>query len=176
MSKRIISNYVPLDKSQQSTRDFDCGKEPINNYLKQFAHRNMALNLSRTFVLPYSLPSDTKKSRIAAFYTLANLSISREEIPPDNHLPRYPVPVILIAQLGVDKKFQGSGIGKKSLITALRQAWSIAVKPQGIPSYAVVLDVLDENAMKFYGSFDFFTPLPGKSNRLFVSIKSLEGI
>lgn len=98
----------------------------------------------------------------------------REALPDPSHLPRYPVPIILLAQLGIDKRLHRQGLGAKKLAHALRHAYQIASNPKGLPAMGVVLDVLDHEAMAFYQSFDFFLPLTDKPMKLFAPMASLE--
>ena len=46
---------------------------------------------------PLVLSHQTGKSHVAAYYTLAHQTLGREELPDPSRLPRYPVPVILLA-------------------------------------------------------------------------------
>lgn len=171
-----ITEFVPLDPKAVNVKSFDCGKESINTYLRRYAAKNMALNLNRTFVLPYTLDKNSEKSHVAAYYTLAHQTLIREELPDPSRLPRYPVPVILLAQLGIDERFHRQGLGAKTLVHALRHAYQIASNPKGIPAMGVVLDVLDQDALAFYRSFDFFLPLTDNPMKLFVPIASLESL
>ena len=100
----LIVDFLPLDPRTINVRTFDCGKEAINMYLHRYAAKNMALNLNRTFVLPYTAEDNSEKSQVAAYYTLAHQTLVREELPDPSRLPRYPVPVILLAQLGIDQR------------------------------------------------------------------------
>lgn len=139
----------------------------------------MALNLNRTFVLPYTPEAYTgkespEKSHVAAYYTLAHQTLVREELPDPSQLPRYPIPVILLAQLGIDRRFHRQGLGAKTLVHVLRHAFQIASNPNGIPALGIVLDVLDQEALAFYRSFDFFLPLTDNPMKLFVPMGSLE--
>ena len=168
------AEFLPLDPSAVDVRSFDCGKDAINAYLRRHAAKNMALNLNRTFVLPYAPDERARKLHVAAYYTLAHQTLAHEELPDPSRLPRYPVPVILLAQLGVDRRFQGQGLGAKTLVWALRHACQIAGNPDGIPAMGVVLDVLDQDALAFYQSFEFFLPLTDNPGRLFVPMASLE--
>lgn len=172
------AEFLPLDTKAVNVRSFDCGKSAINSYLHRYAAKNMALNLNRTFVLPYmpdSCPDaeDSEKLHIAAFYTLAYQTLVREALPDPSRLPRYPVPVILLAQLGIDRRFQRQGLGSKTLVHALRHAHQIASNPKGIPALGIVLDVLDQEALRFYQSFDFFLPLTETPMKLFVPMASV---
>ena len=170
------TEFLPLDPSAINVKSFDCGKDAINTYLRRYAAKNMALNLNRTFVLPY-IPkalAPKKKSHVAAYYTLAHQTLVREELPDPSRLPRYAVPVILLAQLGIDRRFHRQGLGAKTLVHALRHAYQIASNPNGIAALGIVLDVLDQDALAFYRSFDFFLPLTDNPMKLFVPMASLE--
>lgn len=168
--------FLPLDVRSVNVKQFDCGKSSINTYLRRYAAKNMTLNLNRTFVLPSPDTQGSTKQRIAAYYTLAHQTVARADIPVHYRLPRYPVPVILLAQLAVDLNFHGQGLGAKTLVHALRRAFRISTSPNGIPSAGVVLDVLDQDALEFYGHFDFFAPMLDKPMKLFVPMKSLASL
>ena len=56
------AEFLPLDTKAVDVKSFDCGKEPINTYLRRYAAKNMALNLNRTFVLPDSGDGTSEKS------------------------------------------------------------------------------------------------------------------
>lgn len=173
------TEFLPLDPSAINVKSFDCGKDAINTYLRRYAAKNMALNLNRTFVLPY-IPEDlapkegSGKSHVAAYYTLAHQTLVREELPDPSRLPRYPAPLILLAQLGIDRQFHRQGLGAKTLVHALRHAYQIASNPNGIPALGIVLDVLDQDALSFYQSFDFFLSLTDNPMKLFVPMASLQ--
>ena len=169
-----IVEFSSLDPRTINVKTFDCGKEAINVYLRRYAAKNMALNLNRTFVLPYTIGNTSEKPEVAAYYTLAHQTLVREELPDPSRLPRYPVPVILLAQLGIDQRFHRRGLGAKTPVYALRHAYQIASNPKGLPAMGVVLDVLDHDALAFYQSFDFFLPLTDKPMKLFVPMASLE--
>ena len=166
--------FLPLDPCTINVRTFDCGKEAINVYLRRYAAKNMALNLNRTFVLPYTTEDNSEKSQVATYYTLAHQTLVREELPDPSRLPRYPLPVILLAQLGIDQRLHGQGLGAKTLVYALRHAYQIASNPKGLPAMGAVLDVLDQNALAFYQSFEFFLPLADDPTKLFVPMASLK--
>ncbi len=168
------AEFLPLDPRAINVKTFNCGKNAINTYLRRFAAKNMALNLNRTFVLPYTTEDSAEKPQVAAYYTLAQQTLVREALPDPSRLPRYPVPVILLAQLGIDQRFHRQGLGAKTLVYALRHAYQIASNPKALPAMGVVLDVLDQDALAFYQSFEFFLPLTDNPMKLFVPMASLE--
>lgn len=144
----------------------------MNHYLERYAIKNMALGLNSTWVLAVDQPP---KAPIASYYTLASATIHREQIPSvTSKLPGYPVPVVLLARLAVAKQFQRSGLGAKSLASALRHA--VQLSDQGLPAFGLVLDVLDNDALSFYQKFEIFQPLSDNPMRLFVVMDTLRQI
>jgi len=170
----IQQDFVALDPSHFDVKAFDCGKPDMNSYLARFAAKNMGLKLSMTWVLPGDELVMGEKTPIAAYYTLATCTVSREEIPTDERLPGYPVPVVLLARLAVDHRFQGQRVGEKTLVSALRH--SVTLTERGLPAMGLILDVLDDDALAFYQRFDLFQPFTDDPMRLFVPMKVVEQI
>jgi len=171
----LSQGFVQADKTQHNLKSFDCGKPGMNEYLARFALRNMHLGLNNTWVLPIINNEDSDgKANIAAYYTLASSTVTREEIPTDKNLPGYPVPVVLLARLAVDQQFTKQGLGEKTLITALRKAAELT--DAGLPAHCLILDVLDQDAQNYYQRFDMFTPFTDDPMRLFVPIQVVKQI
>lgn len=91
---------------------------------------------------------------ICAFYTVTISAIERETLPQKlaKKLPRYPIPVYVLAQLAVDKSFQGQSLGKIALINSLEYIWNVN---QHMSAYAVVVDCLNDDAQAFYSKYGF---------------------
>ncbi len=170
----IQQEFVALNPSHFDVKTFDCGKPDMNTYLARFAAKNMGLKLSMTWVLPGDDMVVGKKTPIAAYYTLASCTVTRGEIPTDERLPGYPVPVVLLARLAVDHRSQGRRIGEKTLVSALRH--SVTLTERGLPVMGLILDVLDEDALAFYQRFDLFQPFNGNPMRLLVPMRVMEEI
>lgn len=98
-----LKSPVPLDKSHD-TGSFNCGVEPLNEFLHKYALTNRQNRSARTYVA-------MRGSGIAGYYTLANGSVSRAEAPVRvvKGLGNYPVPVTLLARLAVDISEKGKG-------------------------------------------------------------------
>ena len=169
----LCQSFVPINKTEHLIKSFDCGKPEMNLFLSRFAIKHAKLGLSRTLVLPEvsTLPS---KTPIAAYYTLAAATVSQQRIPVEHSLPRYPLPVALLARLAVDLQYQGKRLGEKTLIYALRHA--VRLCDEGLPAVGLILDVLDEDALRFYQRFDFFHCFTDDPMRLFVSMNVLRKI
>ena len=117
-------------------------------------------------VLTTQAESDTKKALIAAYYTLASSTVGRGQLPTDKALPAYPVPVVLLARLAVNRYFQKQGLGEKTLISALHQ--SVHLTDKGLAALGVVLDVLDENVLGFYQQIEVLQAFTDNPMQLFV--------
>lgn len=161
-------SFAALDIKQHDVKSFNCGKPAMNDFLSKHASKHTQLGLSKTYVLCSA--SQVEKSKVAAYFTLASAEVSREEIPSVS-LPRYPIPVVLLARLAVDQDFQGLGLGAKSLVYALRQAYGLV--SNGLPAHGLILDVFDKDALGFYQAFDTFEPFTLDPMRLFVSMKTI---
>jgi GNAT superfamily N-acetyltransferase len=147
------ARFVELDKAQHDRASFNCGVQELNDFIRRSAARHREAGVSKTMVLPAKAPTG-EKAAICAYYTLSHTQIERETLPPAfaKKLPRYPVPVMLIAQLAVHEDAQGQGLGKVTLIRALRHCLEINAH---LPSYAVVVDALDEGVQGFYEQYGF---------------------
>lgn len=146
--------FVELNKSTHDRESFECGEDELNIFIRQFAAKHMQAGISRTMVLPATMLLPNNKLPICSFYTVAPSSISREILPSNlaKKLPHYPVPVFLLAQLAVNSKHQGNGLGKVSLIKALEYLWQVN---KYLTAYAVVVDCLNETAEQFYTKYGF---------------------
>lgn len=147
----------------------------MNQFLSRYADKNRKLGISSTWVLSEQQPPETVfKAVIKAYYTLAFSTVDREQIPTDKGLPAYPVPMILLARLAVNRAFQRQNLGTKTLVSALRQC--VNVTDNSLPVLGVVLDVLDNDALSFYQKFKLFQPFTDDPMRLFVSMNVLRQI
>ena len=157
--------FADLDPALHDVKDFDCGKDALNTFLARFAAKHARLGISSTWVLPEV--GGTSKAPITAFFTLAGHTITRGELPaPQQSLPRFQLPVVLIAQLAVSKAYVRQGLGEKTLVTALRK--SVELTDVGLPAIGIFLDVIDDDALGFYEQFGAFEPFTNKPMRLFM--------
>lgn len=146
--------FVELDKGIHDRASFDCGETELNLFIQTQASKHMQAGISRTMVLPASNPLPNQKIPICAFYSIAPGSICRDTLPKAlvKKLPRYPIPVFLIAQLAVHREFQGEGLGKICLVNALKYLWEINAHMR---VYAIIVDCLTDAPEKFYAKYGF---------------------
>ncbi len=148
------NTFVELDKATHDRASFDCGEEKLNTFLQTQAAKHMEVGVSRTMLLPASVPLPDGKYPICAFYTTAPSSISRKTLPEAlaKKLPHYPVPVFLLAQLAVHSEYQDQGLGKITLIKALEYLFEVNTHMR---AYAIIVDCLNNNAEQFYLKYGF---------------------
>lgn len=174
MTLRIA--FVELDKALHDRSSFDCGEKELNTFLITQASKHMSVRISKTMVLADHSDIIDKKSSICAFYTVTPCSIKRESLPAKlaKKLPHYPVPVFLIAQLAINKKCQGKGFGKITLIKALEYLWHVNSQ---MTAYAIIVDYLSDNVMAFYKNYGFeiLGEFNGKT-RMYMPMKILENL
>lgn len=167
-------SFKELNKSVHDRASFDCGEEELDKFIKTQAVKHMKAGISRTMVLPAKVALPNQKYPICSFYSITPGSISRETLPVNmaKKLPHYPVPVFLLAQLAVHKKFHGKGLGKITLIKSFEYLWEIN---SYMPAYAVVVDCLTESAQGFYAKFGFEILCTYNHRiRMFLPMKTIE--
>ncbi len=157
---------VPLSTAH-NRNDFDCGNAMLNNYLRQQARQDVKRNLAACFVLP------DDANNIKGFYTLSNAGIQKDLLPEDlkKKLPLSYInlPATLLGRLAVNKVFSRQGIGELILIDALKRSYYTSL--QNIASMAVVVDPVDDNAVKFYQKYGFTLLLD--SGKMFIPMKTI---
>ncbi len=152
---------------QHRLEGFDCGREELNRYLLRYAAQNQQAGAAQTYV---GLAGET----VVGFHTLAVGHVTREEAPErlTKGLARHPVPIMLLARLAVDHRWQGQEVGKALLRDAMLRTLQ-AADIAGIRALAV--HAKDEAARNFYEKFDF-TPSPTDPMHLFVLLKDVRRI
>lgn len=154
----------PLEDGHD-TSSFDCGVEALNTFLKRYAGQTQKREGARTYVV-----LDAK--RIVAYYTIVFGGIDWQDAPEHvrKGLGKYPIPIMMLGRLGVDKGYAGKGLGNSLLLDALHRALA-ASEIAGLR--AVVVDAKDDAAKRFYEKRGF-RAWPADANRLFVTIPELK--
>ena len=166
------SNLVFETLSSHHDREgFDCGKAPLNDFLKRVARQNADRNIGVTTVV---LP-ESGSSKILGYYTLVVRTVSREivstDMPGGRRLPSGEIGVVLLGRLATATEAQGQGVGKFLLLRAISKV-EIASREMGI--YGLVLDALDDEARSWYLSLKFgFKELSDSPNHLCLPIDTI---
>ena len=147
---------------------FSCGNEQLDRYLHLVATQDKKKNIA----IPYVI-FDRDRQTIIGYYTLSMSSINLEQLPAQitKKLPKYPiVGVTLIGRLAVSSDYKGSGWGKLLIMDALHRSLAAS---KATASFAVVVDAIDDAAVRFYQRFDF-QPFPDSSTKLFRMMTNIE--
>jgi GNAT superfamily N-acetyltransferase len=139
----LLDSIPIVNTTSEQRKQFDCGIHVLNDFLKRHSEPNHLKGLGKTFALLI-------EEKIIGYYTVS-MSSTLEFINLSNFhqkkLPKYPIPVALLARLAVSKDRQKQGFGKWLLIDAIRRIFNTT---QDIGAYAIVVDAKDESAKKFY--------------------------
>lgn len=151
-----------LDKNKHNRKQFDCGVEALNQYLKQTARQHDDIDLSRCFVLT----SESNDKVILGFYSLSVCYIRWDELP-EKQQKKYPkngISGALIARLAMNKEDQKKGYGAFLLIDAITK---IITSGTDVPHPVIIVDAKDDQAKAFYLTFGFEEIAPS-SQRLYM--------
>ncbi len=94
----------PLTGSHKR-QDFDCGRQELNDWLRQVARQHQEKGLSKTFVATREETPD----RICAYYALTLAELENHHLPEAwrKKLPRR-IPGVRLGRLAVDRQYQGT--------------------------------------------------------------------
>lgn len=143
---------------------FDCGREELNRFLHQHALQNQQSGGAQTYV-------GVVDQTIVGYYALAVGSAEQEAAPErvKKGLAKHAIPIMLLARLAADRRWQKQGIGAALLRDATLRTLQ-AAEIAGIR--ALVVHAKDEAAKGFYERFDF-VPSPTDPFHLFILLKDL---
>jgi GNAT superfamily N-acetyltransferase len=161
-----MAEYSPIAllESAHDRSQFDCGIEPLNVYLKQFALQNQKKGIVRNYVT-------CRGMRVVGYYSLAYGSVAQTDAPPalTKGIGKYPVPVMILARLAVDLREKGQGLGKallKNAVLRTLQAADIA----GLK--AIFVQAKNSEVKQFYEKHGFI-PSPQDPMHLFFPLDPL---
>lgn len=128
---------------------FDCGRQELNDWLRQVARQHQAKGLSKTFVAV----RENEPARICAYYALTLAELENRHLPDlwRKKLPRR-IPGVRLGRLAVDSQYHGKGLGELLLVDALTRARRIYDEAGGI---GLFVDAIDEQAARYYRRFGF---------------------
>ena len=106
-----------------------------------------------------------------SYYTLAAVCVTPEDASPrvQKSGGLHQIPVIVLARLGVDKRVQREGIGKKLVRDALSQS---AAAADIISARAILVHMKRPELRGYYEAFDF-EPSPVSDSQMLLLMKDL---
>jgi ribosomal protein S18 acetylase RimI-like enzyme len=142
---------------------FCCGNDRIDKYFRETVRQDVKRGYVKCFVA-----IEVETDRLAGFYTLTSNSVPLTQIPDElkRKMPRYPsVPAVLIGWLGRHIDFRGRGLGEALMLDAIK-----AIATAVVGSHAIIVDAIDDNAMKFYRAYGFVSISPDSPRRMYVPV------
>ena len=164
-----MSRYSPVDllTERHETDEFDCGSDAQTDWLRKHALQAHHAGTSRVYVVTLA-----GARRVVGYHALAAASVEREDTPArvKRGTGRHPIPVILLARLGVDVTEQRRGLGAALVKDALQRA---AAAGHEIGVRAVPIHAEREAARDFYLHLAEFEPSPTDPLHLYLLMKDL---
>jgi GNAT superfamily N-acetyltransferase len=161
-----LTPLTPVEKLTAAHRveAFRSGKHSLDLFLRRHALKNQEADSSQTYVV-------RRGEAVAGYYSLTVGSVEREEAPPAvaEGMPPYPIPVVLLARLAVDRTEQGRGLGRALLKDALLRA---AAAAEIVGAKAVLVHALDPEARAFYQRYGF-EEFPAGSLQLMLTLAEI---
>lgn len=157
-----------LDKTH-NRKIFECEELQLTHYIRKQVSQDVKKRLAICFVA-----TDIVKN-VIGYYTLSSESLGREQIP-DKYIKKVPqnynAPVILLGRLARDITAKGTRLGEHLLLDALFRAFTLS--EESIGAMAVVVDPINEFAVKFYKKYGF-EQLPD-SEKMFLPMNTIRQI
>lgn len=146
-------------------KNFDCGKPPLDTWLKQRALSNHQKGFTSVIVAQ-------EQQCVIGYYGLAPTAVASNLFPRSIRTgqPPDPLPCILLGRLAVDATAKGQGLGTALLLHALRRS----VKAVGlIGGRAILVTAIDEDAAAYWKRRGFH-PTQDDKLMLFMGMDEVE--
>lgn len=137
----------PISRDHE-TDAFDCASDAQTTWLRRHALQAHRSDTAKVYVV---CRSGTRI--VVGYYALAAGSVGHEDAPPRiaKGIGRYPVPVVILTRLGVDRGEQGKGLGSALVRDAFLQTASIA---EQVGVRALLIHAETPEAKAFYQRID----------------------
>jgi len=131
-----------------NTAGFESGEASLDRYLADRALTNHVTDLARCYVCV-----DSDGTKVVGYYTLSAVAVEHASLPgPARRNAPDPVPAVLLGRLAVDRKAQGSGLGRllvrDATLSTLAAADRIGVR-------LLIVHALHQQAAAFYSTLGF---------------------
>jgi GNAT superfamily N-acetyltransferase len=161
-----VTNPLRIEKLHRAhaVEEFTCGQPELDRFLIRHALQAQQMSSSQTYI---GLSGET----VIGYYTIVAGEVRCAEAPERvvKHMPRHPVPLLVLARLAVHSEWQGRGVGAGLLLNALGRTLNVA---DIVGVRALAVHAKDDSAAAFYLHFGF-APSPTDSRHLFMLIKDI---
>lgn len=165
-----MSRYGPVEPltPDHDRSTFDCGSPDQTSWLRRHALQAQQADTARVYAV-----CRVGEHEVVGYYALAAGSVQPEAAAPRlaSGTGRYPIPVVILARLGVDLTEQGHGLGTALVRDALLQTASVANR---IGVRAFLIHAESPEAAAFYSRIDpAFEPSPTDPLHLVLLMKNI---
>lgn len=161
--------FSPVERisARHETSDFDCGSDAQSAWLRRYALQADRADSTRGWVM-----TQTGDSRVVAYYAMSAGSVEHASAPARvrKAMPRYPIPVIILTRLGVDRSVQGFGLGRALVRDMLLRVVNAA---DTIGARALLIHRESANARDSYLHIADFEPSPTDPLHLYLLLIDL---
>ena len=161
--------YSPVVRisGRHDTAHFECGSDTQSEWLRRFALQSDRMDSTRVWVITL-----TDSPRVVAYYALSAGSVELSNAPARirKMMPRYPVPVVILTRLGVDRTEQGQGLGQELIRDMLMR---VTAAGEVIGARALLIHCEGASARDFYLHVADFEPSPTHPLHLFLLMSDL---
>jgi GNAT superfamily N-acetyltransferase len=149
-------------------KDFRCGKESLERYLRETAKGHLLKGVSVTWVLVEL--GDDVPIPVLGYFTLTTVLADAANWPGvAKGLPATPVPLVLLGCMAVALDWQGKGLARLLLAAARKIA---TASMHGTGGIGLAVDAADVELVGFYEKYGFVR-IGDDSLRLFLPLSSL---
>lgn len=134
-------------RAEHRCDEFNCGEPILDEWLKRRAMANQLSGATQTFVVA------DERGRVMGYYALATGAVALEATAAAQGSTRAePIPVVVLAPLGVDRRARGIKLGGALLRDALGRARAVS---EGCGAAALLVHALSDDSWQFYRHFGF---------------------
>jgi GNAT superfamily N-acetyltransferase len=161
-----VTNPLRIEKLQRThaVEEFTCGQPELDRFLIRHALQAQQAGSSQTYV-------GVNDKAVIGFYSLVVSEVKHADAPERvaKGMPRFPIPLLILARLAVHSAWQGRRIGAGLLLDALGRTLQVA---DIAGTRALAVHAKDDSAASFYRHFGFI-PSPTDSRHLFMLLKDI---
>ena len=165
-----LAPSVRFEPGRHDVSAFDCGSDAQTTWLRRVARTAEAFRTAVVYVVTLE-----GEDRVVGYYALAAASVARADAPSPllKSAGRSPIPVILLARVGVDLGVQGHGLCAALVKDAMLRVHQ-AAEPVG--ARALLIHAESETARAFYVHLAEFEPSPTDPLHLVLLMTDIEDI
>ena len=134
-------------KKSDKREGFSCGEIELDYFFQKYVGQNQFKHyIGVTYIA-------TDDSTIFGFATVSMATLSKEDfdLKKQKKLPLYPLPVLKLSRMGVQKEYQGEGFG----LSLIKMVFKLALEQkERVGCIGVVVDA-KEDAVEFYKKLGF---------------------